>query len=231
MCSPICAFEGQCWAANHRVLETISLREGGLKQSRIVEDGFLKNRRAEIATTHMEMAGLSVFMSLTQSDILTSRFTFQTHAPVEFRKSFADRLPGSAFRDKPCHDTIDVSGVRGNNRTPDWLTCSPATRTKHHLEPYLLTAVRSAGSRNLTENTRTMNLLPNHEPVLIEPLVPDSVLPGQWFLVLGVCASTAVLVWPVKEVARIHETSIFEPLADDSAEAMLKLLFNLEWHA
>ena len=76
-----------------------------------------------------------------------------------------------------------------------------------------------------------MNLLPNHEPVLIEPLVPDSVLPGQWFLVLGDCASTAVLVWPVMEVARIHETGIFEPLVDDSAEAMLKLLFNLEWHA
>ena len=76
-----------------------------------------------------------------------------------------------------------------------------------------------------------MNLLPDHEPVLIKPLVPDAVLPGDWFLVLGVCAGTEVLVWPVIEVARINENSIFEPLLDDSAEAMLKFLFNLEWLA
>ena len=30
------------WAANHRVLETISLREGGIKQSRVVENGFFE---------------------------------------------------------------------------------------------------------------------------------------------------------------------------------------------
>ena len=118
------------WAANHRVLQTISLREGGLKQSRVVENGFLKNRRAESAAEYMEMAELSVFMSLAQSDILTSRFAFQTHAPQEFRKGFVVRLPESAFRARPGHATIDVSGVRGNKRTPDWLTCSPATWTK-----------------------------------------------------------------------------------------------------
>ena len=69
------------WAANHRFLETISLGEGGLKQSRVVEDGFLKKRRAETATTQMEMAELSASMSLAQCDISSSRFAFQTHAP------------------------------------------------------------------------------------------------------------------------------------------------------
>ena len=99
------------------------------------------------------------------------------------------------------------------------------------VEPYLETAPRFAGSWNSTENTWIMNLLPLHEPVLIKPLVSDSVLPGDWFLVLGVSASIAVLVWLVIEVARINENSIFEPLLDDSAEAKLKFLFNLVWLA
>ena len=170
-------------------------------------------------------------MSLAQSDILTSRFAFQTHAPEEFCKGIVDRLPERVFRTGPGDATIDVSGVRGDKRTPDWLTCSPVTWTEQHLEPHLLTALRSAGSWNSTENTWIMNLLPDHEPVLIKPLVPDSVLPGDWSLVLGVCASTAVLVWPVIEVSRINENNIFEPLADDSAGAMLKFLSNVEWLA
>ena len=116
-------------------------------------------------------------MSLALSDILANRFAFETHAPEEFRKGFADRLPESAFRAGLCHDTIDVSGVRGS-RTPDWLTCSPAAWTKHHLEPCLLTAVRSGQSWHMTENTWMLNLLLNHEPVLIPPLVDVSVLPG-----------------------------------------------------
>ena len=33
------------------------------------------------------------------------------------------------------------------------------------------------------------------------------------------------------EVARINEHSIFEPLLDDSAEAKLQFLFNIEWPA
>ena len=142
-----------------------------------------------------------------------------------------DRLHESAFRALPCNATIDMSGLRSSSRTPDWLTCSPATWTKHHLEPYLLTAVHAAGSWHLTENAwMVMNLLPCHEAVLIA-FGRRLCLSRTMFLVLGVCASTAVLVWPVMEVARINENSIFERLLDDRAEAMLKFLFNLEWFA
>ena len=85
------------WAANHRGLETLSLREGGFKH-RVVENGFfLKNRRAESAATNKETAELGVFMSLPQSDILTSRFAFQTHAPEEFRTGFVDLLLERCF--------------------------------------------------------------------------------------------------------------------------------------
>ena len=63
-------------------------------------------------------------------------------------------------------------------------------------------------------STWIMNLFPHHERVLVQPLVPDTVLPGQCFLVLRVCASTRVRVWPVMDVARINENSIFEPLLD-----------------
>ena len=65
-------------ATNQRVLETNSLPEGGFK-SRV-----FCNKHGDGRTQCV--------------DILTSRFAFETHAPEEFRKGFAHRMPESASK-------------------------------------------------------------------------------------------------------------------------------------
>ena len=85
-------------------------------QNRVVEDGFQKNRRAETATAHTEMAELSVFTFLAQSEILTSQ---------TYRMSFAKALLTSCL--KVLFVLSHVMLYRGSNKTAEWLTCSPAT--------------------------------------------------------------------------------------------------------
>ena len=170
----------------------------GFKQSRVVENGFMKNRRAESAAKDLEMAELSVFMSLAQSDILTSRFAFQTHAPEEFRKGFVDRLPESAFRARPGIATIDVSGVRGNKRTPDWLTCSPATWTKQHLEPCLLT-------ESVPAHRCWCGLLPAiNENSIFEFLLDDAEANAEILVQLGVACMAVWVGFTILQQRAVH---------------------------
>ena len=52
-----------------------------------------------------------------------------------------------------------------------------------------------------------MNLLPSHEFVLIKPLVPDSVLPGDWvFGPWSLCQHSGAVI----EGARINDNSMLE---------------------
>ena len=81
------------------------------------------------------MAEVSAFMAFAQSDVLTSRFDFQTHGFYELWCGFSERLPETAFRANPGDATIDVSSARGPGRAPGWITHAPGRWAKLQLEP------------------------------------------------------------------------------------------------
>ena len=159
------------WVLSDRARSLLKLRESGFKQSRVVEDGFLKERRAEAAVTNFEMAEVGVVVALTQSEILTSRFSFKTHAHDQFHQGSGERLPAHAFRARTSDATMDISSIRGPKSTPAWITHSPGSWTKFHLEPYLMAHLHRTRSWAASELAWLTNLLPNHEPVLVRALV------------------------------------------------------------
>jgi len=218
------------WVLSDRARSLLKLRESGFKQSRVVEDGFLKERRAEAAVTNFEMAEVGVVVALTQSEILTSRFSFKTHAHDQFHQGSGERLPAHAFRARTSDATMDISSIRGPKSTPAWITHSPGSWTKFHLEPYLMAHLHRTRSWAASELAWLTNLLPNHEPVLVRALVTPPLLIPEWVLVLGVCESTAALVWPVVEVTgNFGEHHFFEPKTDEDAVPSLRFICDLQW--
>jgi hypothetical protein len=61
------------WQPTPEVLQRLRARNGCFKQSRLVENGFLLERREESEHTNCQMAEATVFHSLASADCLTSR--------------------------------------------------------------------------------------------------------------------------------------------------------------
>lgn len=164
------------WEVPESVLNKIRVREGGFKQSRIVENGFLQERRHEATARNFEMAELGVFCSLATGDVLAGRFDHATHNPHELPRGFSERLPQDAFRAKTSASTIDLSSVRGPRQKTDWISHSPGSWTKLHLEPYLLHALRCSGDWASSEKVWMVNLIPEHQPLLIRRIAALAVI-------------------------------------------------------
>ena len=212
------------------VARQIELRGGCFKQSRVVENGFLHERAKEAASKNQRMSDITVFDSVQRSSILGTRFEFD-ELRVDFPKRDGPLLDEASFRPRARDSSIDLTSVKGTQRQAGWLTKNPEASVALHLQPGLLRTLCQARCLDHVENVWLTNLLPNSEPLLLrEGMGEDEAGPRQdYVLVLGVCASTAVVGWPVKLVADFNGNHFYEPRSDADATPVYKYIYNTKW--
>jgi len=216
------------WVPSGDLLDHLRLREGGLKQSRVVETGFLKERRAEKSQSNVvEMWEQSIYWQLVQGQILEKRWSFDTHdlSTLEHAK---ERLGADTYRSKLKRATVDLSSVRGQQRECAWISLNPPSWPRFHLEPYLLADIRRNGRWDAGEDVWITNLLPNSEPLLLRRKAEGIAAHESWNLVLGTCDSTAVLTWPVEYKLTSADHLFFE-VSSVAQHVQMKYVYNFEW--
>ena len=67
------------WTLTKPILDLVKVRNQGFKQSRVVEDGFLVERRREHNSANAELVENQTFNALIEEKLLKEKFKFQTH--------------------------------------------------------------------------------------------------------------------------------------------------------
>ena len=120
-----------------------------------------------------------------------------------------------------------MSTIAGENRSAPYLSMSPLTSTRLHLEAHLLRDILNRQAWLDGENSWLVNMFPNSEPILLRRVAPAST--DKWVLVNGRCDHTAVCVWPVTAVALSHTHEMFEPLVTNTAKVDYRCVYDRQW--
>lgn len=211
------------WRTTPMLLECLAQRASCFKQSRIIENGFLKERRKETGHTNFEMSAVTIMAALINSDVLAGRFEYHTH-DIDLQHDECSSLPQEAFEANTRDTSISLEGLRTTERTPKFLTHTPATWVRHHLEPMLLRHLLQSDKWEEADKLFLTNLLPNTEPVLLRRKGEGD---AAWVLVLGIQRSTAVMAWPV---VRAHEEELlFQPACGVDDTPVYLHVHSIDW--
>ena len=212
------------WRATDRIRNRAKKIASGFKQSRLVECGFWKERRAEATAANATMSDMGVWMALVESSLLTSRFEFDTVANSSLEYAPNAALDPQTFMPQMRRCSIKVEKIKGAQRDTSFLTHTPFTWTRHHLEPMFMINTRRLNQWNLAPDIWLQCLLPDSQPVLLRPAGGE-----QWELVLGVCPGAATCTWPVRQVRRTPACCFFEPVHEGRTPCSFQHVCSLQW--
>ena len=163
------------------------------KQSRVVETGFLRGRRKEARSPNCEMSNATTMLALIEKDLLTTRFKYSTHNTATLGYTPSAHLPQETFQARKRAASVDLSTVAGASSDAPFITHSPASWARFHLQPHLVTHMVESDKLDEVEDIWLTGLLPNSQPLTIRQKQPHGAEPAPWRLVLGQCFATAGL--------------------------------------
>jgi hypothetical protein len=188
------------WTLTKPIVDLVKARNQGFKQSRVVEDGFLVERRQETSASNAELVENQIFMSLIEKKLLKEKFAFETH-PDSLPHHRATDMPKDAFRAVASSASMDCRSIRSTKAKPDWYSPAPSSWPRKFTDAGFLRHLEEKGDWAKANKLWLTCLLPQKDTVLIRPLGGDK----PWSLVLGHCESAAALLWPVEAAGGGHQ--------------------------
>eukprot|EP00971_Amphidinium_carterae_P332007 6465886-Amphidinium_carterae.1 len=176
----------QEWVVDTALVEHLRKRCMALKQSRVVEDGFLTQKRQEEKSRNKYVSPLKVYNTLVEKKIVDAKYTVATCLPST-RDSGPWRTHASSPKAKEC--SIDATKVKGPSARPDWQTASPNLWARSAIDLSLLRFLTERDAWCETSDMWIAGLWPRRDPLVVQLNEND------WGVTLGVHDGIALLVW------------------------------------
>ena len=200
------------WVLSQPVQELAKKISLGPWQSRLVEDGFLRQRRAEHKAANLQLSDAAIWNVLISKEILEKRYRYAT---IDY--SSPSRM--CEFPERACHASVDRSsiplkGIKGYIAKPPWPSHSPESQVRCFAELVLMEKCMAEDSWDTAaEKTWIASLFPESEPVIFRESATHV-----WQLVLGTLCGRSVLLWPLQQVAHRDGSVVYMPSREGKAE-------------
>ena len=143
------------WVLTDEIRSIARSRCKTLFQSRLVEDGFLRERRQEQRSMNSELSNESIWYCLLTKHVLDHVYNFDTQCLSSLSGARQDVLPPNTFKGSAADISIDLSEVRGYSNRASWETCTPSSQVRYVVE---LGVAAYAHENNTWEEQDTLSM-------------------------------------------------------------------------